>query len=144
MDREEIQSMIDATVSKNHLENVNRLTKITNWLTEIKERVIGIDGNGTGRIGALQRQDRKLEELVDNQELLTKNQHEMNAKLDLFIHSANSWDKTSVISVLYQGFGSILVILGLIIGYITYRDAHRPEHPIAQHITSQNSIVGEN
>jgi hypothetical protein len=127
---EEVKILIALAISEKHAENVARLTKI-------EERIIGIDGNGTGRIGALQRQDIKLAEIATNQSV-------MNSKIDKALHSATSWDKKSVINVLYQGFGSILVILGLIIGYITYRDAHHPKDHIAEHTTPQNSIVGEN
>lgn len=40
--------MIDLAIKTHHAENVERLTRI-------ESRIIAIDGNGTGRIGAVQR-----------------------------------------------------------------------------------------
>lgn len=46
--RQEVQNMIDLAIQTHHAENVERLTRI-------ESRIIAIDGNGTGRIGAVQR-----------------------------------------------------------------------------------------
>lgn len=51
--RKEIETMIAAHTLELHSQNVARFTRI-------EERIIGIDGNGTGREGALQRQDKVL------------------------------------------------------------------------------------
>lgn len=48
--------MIQAAVGTFHGQNLERFGRI-------EERIIGIDGNGTGRVGALQRQDKMLQEI---------------------------------------------------------------------------------
>lgn len=111
--------MIELAIAQHHAENVQRLSKI-------EERIIGIDGNGTGRIGALQRQDIKLAELAAAQAIMV-------GKIDEVLHNTKSWSKESVINAVKWMFGTILVILGLIITYVAYRDAHHPKDPIAQH-----------
>ncbi len=55
--------MIDAAISARHLENVQRLT-------QIESRIIGIDGNGTGRIGALQKLELKVDKVCTDVETL--------------------------------------------------------------------------
>jgi len=64
--REEVQAMIGAKMLELHGQNLERFGRI-------EERIIGIDGNGTGREGALQRQDKvlkaidaKVDQLGDN------------------------------------------------------------------------------
>lgn len=63
--REEIEAMVDARIEhailKYHNENSNVLHLIRLSISDLKERIIGIDGNGTGRIGAVQRIERTLE-----------------------------------------------------------------------------------
>ena len=55
--------MIDLAISRHHAENVARLTNIEN-------RIIGIDGNGTGRIGAVQRIEMAISTLTSGLESL--------------------------------------------------------------------------
>ena len=55
MERVEVQGMVDLAIAKYHAENVARLTSI-------EDRIIGIDGNGTGRKGAIQRLEDKMED----------------------------------------------------------------------------------
>lgn len=119
MEREGVQNMIDLAIANFHAENVARLTKI-------EQRIIGIDGNGTGKKGALQRQDAKLEELACAQK-------DMGSKLDTIIHQTNSWDKATVWEALKWMFGTILVILALILSYLGYRASQHSKEPIAQH-----------
>jgi hypothetical protein len=47
--------MVDLAIAQYHAENVARLTKI-------EDRLIGIDGNGSGRKGAIQRLEDKVDE----------------------------------------------------------------------------------
>ncbi len=47
MDRAEVEGIVNLAIARYHSENVTRLTRI-------EDRIIGIDGNGTGRKGALQ------------------------------------------------------------------------------------------
>lgn len=46
---------MDALNSQMHADLTTALQPVLQSVTEVKERVIGIDGNGTGRIGAIQR-----------------------------------------------------------------------------------------
>lgn len=62
--RDEVESMVDARVEtailKYHKENTSVLHNITVGLSELRARIIGIDGNGTGQVGAIQRIERTL------------------------------------------------------------------------------------
>lgn len=103
MERLEIQTMIDLAIQRFHGENVARLTKI-------EDRIIGIDGNGTGRIGALQRQDLKLSEL--------------DGKLNILVTRSETWSKKGVWSVVKWGIPIIITLLALLLSYAGYRAAN--------------------
>lgn len=83
-------------------------------LNKIEGRIIGIDGNGTGKKGALQRQDDKLEELAGNQAA-------MSTKLDTLLHRSKSWDKATFWKAFKWWIGLILALIGSVIGYLSYR-----------------------
>lgn len=59
MERDEVQTMVDLAIAKFHGENVVRMTRI-------EDRIIGIDGNGTGKKGALQRLDAKVDQSLQH------------------------------------------------------------------------------
>lgn len=65
MERKEVQDMVDLAIAKFHAENVVRMTRI-------EDRIIGIDGNGTGKIGALQKLDAKVEKVCTDVETLVR------------------------------------------------------------------------
>lgn len=133
MEREGVQNMIDLAIAKFHGENVERLSEIKTTQAEIRQRIIGMDGNGTGKIGVLQRQDMKLAELSEKQDMLESNQTAMNVKLDTIIHQTTSWDKAKVWEALKWMFATILAILSLILGYLGYRAIMHPQGAVAQH-----------
>lgn len=126
--------MIGLEISKLHSENIAHLNRIDVQNAKIEARIIGIDGNGTGRIGALQRQDLKLAELGDAQQ-------QMDEKLDTVltaVHNLSSVDKKDIWDAVRWMFGTILVILGLMLGYMTYRVTAHPNLPIAVHAMNHN------
>lgn len=99
--------MIDLAISKFHGENVARLEKI-------EARLIGIDGNGTGRKGVLQRQDETLATLADGHV-------EMKKSIDILVHRSGSWDKATFYRNAKWWITILLALIGSVIGYLTYR-----------------------
>lgn len=53
-----MENLVEAKLATYHAQNVQRLTRI-------EERIISIDGNGTGRIGAVQRIENAIANLSD-------------------------------------------------------------------------------
>lgn len=94
--------MIDLSIARFHGENVSRLTKI-------EDRIIGIDGNGTGRKGALQFQNDKLEE--------------MSVKLNTLLVRSENLSKKSIWAVVKWGIPIIITLLALLLSYMGYRAA---------------------
>lgn len=108
--------MIDNSVNSHHLQNVERLTKIDVQQAKIEARIIGIDGNGTGREGALQRQDKELL-------LLKAGQFDMNIKLDTLLHRSSYWSKKGFWTTVRWGIPTIIALLSLMLAYFGYRAA---------------------
>lgn len=100
------------------------LTPVLRDVSEVRARIIGIDGNGTGRKGALQRQDDKMEEIAETQ-------REQGMKLDTLLHRSSSWDKKTVWRNVKWMFGIILTALGLMFAWLEYRAHTHPSQPIA-------------
>src|ERR1019366_1067902 len=79
VERTEVQSMVDLAIAKYHAENVSRLIRI-------EDRIIGIDGNGTGKRGAIQILGEQISEVNRNVETLldkdqqTQGAHKLKAK----------------------------------------------------------------
>lgn len=94
--------MIDLSIARFHGENVARLTKI-------EDRIIGIDGNGTGRKGALQRQDDKLEE--------------MSGQLKTLLIRSETFSKKGFWTLVRWGIPIIITLLALILSYMGFRAA---------------------
>ena len=91
MERAEVQGLVDLAIAKYHAENVTRLTRI-------EDRIIGIDGNGTGKIGALQRLSGQLGELSEDvKSVLAKQQREEGA--DALELKWSNRMKTAVVAV---------------------------------------------
>ena len=63
--KDEVEQMVDARVEtailKYHKENTGVLHHITLSISELRARIIGIDGNGTGQVGAVQRIEASLD-----------------------------------------------------------------------------------
>ena len=64
--KEEVEAMVDARVEtailKYHKENTGILEQLRLAVSELRQRIIGIDGNGTGQIGAVQRIEQTLKQ----------------------------------------------------------------------------------
>lgn len=95
--------MIDLAIAKFHGENVSRLTKID-------ERLIGIDGNGSGRKGVLQKHGEQLEE--------------MNGDIKTLLTRSENFSKKGVWAVVKWGIPTIITLLALLLSYYGYRVAN--------------------
>lgn len=138
-DRDYIQVVVDGKLSKYHSENLERFGGIEMLLAEIRARLIGIDGNGTGKVGVLQRQDAVLAEQNDRLERVQKSQDTLKTKMETFIMQDATWDKKKVWEAVLKMFRVILVILGLILSYLMYRLAMHPQGGVARNpAISQN------
>lgn len=99
------------------------LGPLTGQVAELRTRIIGIDGNGTGREGALQRQDKKLQDLDDGQIHIIE-------QLRVLTTRSETWSKAKFYKSLPIWIAIILSLIGSVIGYLTYR-AHTG-HEITQ------------
>jgi hypothetical protein len=138
-DREYLQMVVDGRLSKYHSENITRFSGIETLLAEIRSRLIGIDGNGTGKVGALQRQDKVLAAQNDKLEQMQVSQDKLETKLENFITQDETWDKKKVWAGVVKMLRIILVILALILSYLMYRLASHPQGGVARNpAISQN------
>ena len=138
-DREYIQVVVDGKLSKYHSENLERFGSIEMLLAEIRSRLIGIDGNGTGKVGVLQRQDAVLAEYNTKLGQMQKSQDTLKTKLETLITQDETWDKKKVWAGVVKMFRIILVILALILSYLMYRLASHPQGGVAR-----NPAISEN
>lgn len=101
-DSQVVQTMIDLAIAKYHGENVARLTSI-------EARLIGIDGNGTGREGAIQRLEKKMDEntLVTNR---------LGDSVDRLSTSSRFWSKKSILSVGWAAFSIVIALATIVAG----------------------------
>ena len=81
---------------------------------ELRTRIIGIDGNGTGREGELQRQNTKLTALDEGQIFIIKELAEIKV-------STQTWNKETFYKQLPVWVGIAFALIGSVIGYLTYR-----------------------
>lgn len=86
-------------------------------LSELKSRIIGIDGNGTGREGELQRQNTKLTNLDDGQKFIIEQLHTIKSGQD-------SWSKKKFWNLLRWGIPIIITLLALLLSYAGFRAAN--------------------
>jgi len=116
--------MISAAIDKYHGENVARLVKI-------EERIIGIDGNGTGREGALQRQDKVLKRIETE---VTK-----------LVTASTSWNKRDLLHAAKWVLATIISISAVAVAYMDYHakyhagDPLLSEHPTTASYTTSDS-----
>lgn len=98
---------------------------------ELRERIIGIDSNGTGRTpGTLQRQDAKLQQLDDGQLHIIKQLTSFQNALDAITISTSTWSKARFYKNLPIWLGVLAAVVASVIGYLGYR-AHA-SHEITQ------------
>lgn len=106
--------MIDLAISRHHAENVVRLTRI-------EDRILGIDGNGSGRKGVLQRQDEKLEQMSGEIRDVKTDVAEVKDGQNVLLQRSQSWSKKNVWEFakwIIGGAGSFAVVLaGMWLGH---------------------------
>jgi hypothetical protein len=102
-----MENMVDARLAA-------ALAPLTSDVAELRMRIIGIDGNGTGREGALQRQDKKLQQLDDGQLHIIK-------QLGVLTARSETWSKAKFYKSLPIWLALILSLIGSVIGYLVYR-----------------------
>lgn len=83
---------------------------------ELRTRLIGIDGNGTGREGELQRQNKKLCDLDDGQKFMIEQLHTITTRQE-------SWSKKKFWSLVRWGIPIIITLLALLLSYMGWRAA---------------------
>lgn len=94
--RMEVQAMIDLAIARHHTENVARLTSI-------EQRIIGIDGNGTGRIGAVQRIELAISSLTSGLESLKESLGEVKIDIGGSLKTKTLWAVGGAIGVAVLG-----------------------------------------
>lgn len=109
MEREDVENMVDARLAA-------ALGPITGGLAELKSRIIGIDGNGTGREGELQRQNTKLTNLDDGQKFMIEQLHTITTRQE-------NWSKKKFWTLIRWGIPIIITLLALALSYAGYRIA---------------------
>lgn len=57
-----VDARVETAILKYHKENTSVLHSLTDAVSELRARIIGIDGNGTGRVGAVQRIENTLKQ----------------------------------------------------------------------------------
>jgi hypothetical protein len=92
--------MVDLAIAKYRAENVARLTRI-------EDRIIGIDGNGTGKKGAVQILSDKMDRLAESLHLLLTKESETKGALGLR-QKYTGW--------LFTGLAGLVSIGGIILG----------------------------
>lgn len=88
--------MIDLAQSRYHAENVARLTNIEN-------RIIAIDGNGTGRIGAVQRIEMAIATLTDGLTNLKLNLSDVKVDIGGSLKTKSLWALGGAIGIAVLG-----------------------------------------
>lgn len=129
MDREEVRDIAKGIILPFHGDNLVRMELFAAALEALKQRIIGIDGNGTGKIGVLQKQDIVLAELKQNQKVIEK-------KLDDLSISLNTWSKARFWHNLRWLLVVLVTLLGVLISYMAYRTIAHPSAPLAIHATN--------
>lgn len=111
MEREDIENMVSAMIG-------DAIKPVLLSQAELRERIIGIDSNGTSRTpGALQRQDVKLQQLDDGQ-------MHMIEQLTLLTTRQENWSKKGFWNLLRWGIPIIITLLALLLSYAGYRAAN--------------------
>jgi hypothetical protein len=128
--RKEIETMISAAVEKRHGENLQRFA-------EIRERIIGIDGNGTGRIGALQRQDAQLASIKSTVK-------DIGAKVDALTTAMTTWNKRDVLKLAGWVFGTLIAMSAVAVAYMDYHAKYHAGEPLlSEHPTTASYTTSD-
>lgn len=122
--RREVEDMIEVAVGKFHTQNLERFGLIERGQGELRERIIGIDSNGTGRRpGVLQRQDAVLAEMKTQQAT-------MDTKLNTLLTRSTSWNKQEIWKAFRWFLMFLIAFIVMIIAYLTYHAQFHPREPL--------------
>jgi hypothetical protein len=122
--RREVENMIEVAVGKFHTQNLERFGLIERGQGELRERIIGIDSNGTGRRpGVLQRQDTMLATMKTQQD-------DMDTKLNVLLHRSNSWNKQDVWRAVRWFLVFLVSLATLLVAYLAYHAAYHPHEAL--------------
>lgn len=113
------------------------LNPVLTSMAEIRTRIIGMDGNGTGREGALQRQDKSIARLDEGQVFIIEKLGGITDQLHTITNRQETWSKKKFWNWVKWGIPVIITMASLTLAYIMYRAANNK--PIASSPTvSQN------
>jgi hypothetical protein len=121
--RKEIETMIAA-----------ELSPILLQISRLESRLIGIDGNGSGREGVLQRQDRALT-------AIHRNLSDQDTKLDTLLRRSTTWDKAAVMKGIRNWTIVLAALVGAMLAYLTYHHTFFPHEPIFSFIATSKSTT---
>lgn len=124
VDREDIVNMIDARQAA-------AMRPVMEMLTELRIRIIGMDGNGTGSEGVLQRQDKKIADLDDGQKFIIQ-------QLETINKHTSFWNKAKFYKGLPTWVTIIATVLALVVAYLAYKKSTGHEISKAPSVLSQN------
>lgn len=131
--RKEVETMIEAAIGKYHGENLERFVGITKMLVELRQRIIGVDGNGTGSEGVLQRQDKAIDRLEAGQD-------GMSAQLTLLVNRSKYWNKADIWKAVRWFLMFLVALAAVCVSYMAYHATYHPHDPLITHnpLTSLN------
>jgi len=108
----EVEDMIAAAIGNYHRENVARLS-------DIEGRLIGIDGNGTGKRGVLQQMGETLDEIKNDLK-------DTQRKVGVLTVSDTSWNKEKLLKGVGWFVVTLIAAAGVFIAGLTYWHSRHP------------------
>lgn len=113
------------------------ITPVLRDVSEVRARIIGIDGNGTGREGVLQRHGKQLDDLDEGQVFIIEKLDEITDQLKTITTGQETWSKKKFWNLVRWGIPVIISLIVLLLTYVGIRAANNK--PIAStHTVSQN------
>lgn len=106
-------------------------------MSKLESRLIGIDGNGTGKEGVLQRQDKALVAIHSNLS-------DQDKKLDTLLTRSTTWNKANVLKGLRNWIIMLAGMVGVLLAYLTYHHTFFPHEPIFSFIAVSHPISAAN
>lgn len=101
-------------------------------ISEVRARIIGIDGNGTGREGVLQRQNKSIERLDEGQKFIIDQLHNLTNR-------SETWSKAGFWKGLRWMLATLIALLAVLMSYLGYRASQHPAEPLAKHAFYDNA-----
>lgn len=103
------------------------LNPVLTSMAEIRTRIIGMDGNGTGREGVLQRQDKSIARLDDGQVFIIEKLGGLSEQLHTLTTRQETWSKKKFWNWVKWGIPVIITLIALLLTYVTFRaSSNRP------------------